>query len=65
MEAFRKDDVEEKRKNTPCRFRDGITYKDFSNIVYKIAKKIKRIKDIIISGTLIYCTVESQTGYSN
>ena len=64
-ESTRRHDVEAKRKNIPCRFRDGITYEDFSEIAHKAGKRIKRIKEVTISGAVIYCTVESQTGYSD
>lgn len=64
-ESARLADVSEKRENTPCRFVDGITYEDFSDIAYRVKKRIKRIINISISGAVIYCTVESQTGYSN
>lgn len=64
-ESARRDDVDAKRKNTPCKFNDGITYEDFSEIAHRTKKRIKRIKEITISGAVIYCTVESQTGYSD
>lgn len=64
-ESTRRNDVDAKRKSTPCKFRDGITYEDFSEIAHKAGKRIKRIKEVTISDVVIYCTVESQTGYSN
>lgn len=64
-ESTRRDDIDTKRKNTPCKFKDGLTYEDFSTIAHKAGKRIKRIKDVTIIGTVIYCTVESQTGYSD
>lgn len=63
--SSRTDDVYDKRMATPCKFADGISYEDFSNIAYQAAKKIKRIKDVTVSGTIIYCTVASQTGISD
>lgn len=64
-ELTRRNDVNEKRKNSPCKFKDGITYEDFSYIAHKAEKRIKRIKNVTIRDAVIYCTVESQTGYSN
>lgn len=64
-ESARRDDVDAKRKYTPCKFKDGITYEDFSEIANRAQKRIKRIKEINISGAVIYCAVESQTGYSD
>lgn len=64
-ESTRRDVVDNKRKSTICRFKDGLTYEDFLFITHKIAKRIKRIKTINVQGPVIYCTVESQTGYSD
>ncbi len=64
-ESTRRDDVNAKRKNTPCKFGDGITYEEFSQIAHKAGRRIKRIKEVTISSAVIYCTVESQTGYSD
>lgn len=64
-ESARRDDVNTKRKNTICHFKDGLTYEDFSSIAHKVAKRIRRIKTINVQGPVIYCTVESQTGYSD
>ena len=64
VESARKKDVNEKRQATPCKFMDGITYEDFATIVHEAGECIKRIKKVSIHGAVIYCTVESQTGYS-
>lgn len=64
-ESARQDDIDAKRRNTLCKFKDGITYEDFSAIAHKAEKQMKRIKKVTISGVAIYCTVESQTGYSD
>lgn len=64
-ESSRRDDVDAKRQNTPCKFKDGITYEEFSELANKAGKRIKRIKEVDINGAVIYCTVESQTGYSD
>lgn len=58
------DDIDAKRRSAICRFKDGITYDEFSDIAYKSSKRIKRIKEITINGAAVFCTVESQTGYS-
>lgn len=65
VESARKEDVNEKRQATPCKFMDGITYEDFEKIAQKAGDCIKRIKKVSIHGAVIYCTVESQTGYSD
>ena len=64
-ELRRKAFVEREREKTPCFFKDGITSEDFCNIANKIGKKIRRIKSVSVSGAVIQCTVESQTGLSD
>lgn len=59
------DIVNAKRKHTRCRFRDGLAYEDFVSIAHKASNRIRRIKSVNVQGAVIYCTVESQTGYSN
>ena len=56
--------IEERRKNTPCKFNHGITFEEFSHIAHKTKKRIERIKNITICEAIIYCVVESQTGCS-
>jgi hypothetical protein len=63
-ESNRVANISEKRKNTPCKFKDGITYEEFSSIAYKAGKRIKRIKETLIVDAVVYCTVESQRGCS-
>lgn len=58
-------DVKEKRQATICYFKDGITYEEFIAIASRIKKQIKRIKKVNVIAAVIYCTVESQTGYSD
>ena len=48
------------RKQTPCRFNDGISQQEFETMALKIGRRIKRITDIWIYGATVYCTVESQ-----
>lgn len=53
---------EERRRNTPCRFVDGISESEFKKIVYKAGKRIRRITDISIDGAIVSCTYDSQSG---
>lgn len=55
--------IEEKRKNTPCRFDNGISHAEFVKIVERITKPIKRLT-ISIVDAVIYGTVRSQSGIS-
>ena len=64
-ESCKQKDVSDERKNTPCKFNDGISYEDFTHIVKSSKKHIKRIKEILVDKAVVYCTVESQTGYSD
>lgn len=48
----RKED--EKRKNTPCNFEDGITEAQFIEIAKKQQKKIKRLNEINVHGPVVY-----------
>ena len=49
-ESVRQKDVDIKRKNTPCGFKDGIVYQEFTAIAHKVGKRIKRIKKVTVSG---------------
>ena len=53
---------EEKRACTPCDFSDGISEEDFEDIAHKAAKRIKRIADVTVDGTLICVAVRTQSG---
>lgn len=64
-EHKRKSEVNNKRKNTPCLFLDGITLTEFVNIAKTVAERIKRIKSIEVYGPVIKGTVISQSGYSD
>lgn len=61
----RRREVNRKRRNMPCFLGTGITYDEFTLIAKKAGKKIKRIKSVDVRGAIIYCNVESQTGYSD
>lgn len=65
LESQRKKDIEVERKKLICKFKDGISYDDFSSIVYMCAYSIKRIKNVVIRNAVVFCTVESQTGFSD
>ena len=64
-ELERRRKVNQKRKATPCYFKDGISAYEFERIALRVGKKIRRVKTVSVMGAVIYCTVESQTGYSN
>ena len=65
-EKVRKSAVNEKRKETPCFFQDGISYDEFCRLANSVAKNISRITKISINrDATIFCTVKSITGYSD
>lgn len=55
---------EKRRKKSRCKFDDGISEAEFAELANKVAKKIKRIKNVKVSGPLVFCEVESQSGIS-
>ena len=57
--------VNSKRRGMPCFFNDGLTLGDFIEIAERAGRKIKRVKSVSVRGAVIYCNVESQTGYSD
>lgn len=57
--------VDTQRENTPCKFEDGISYTEFSEIVHKHTDSIRRIKELKISGAKINGRILSQTGCSD
>ena len=54
----------DRRRKIKCSFDEGITKEEFSNIVSKVTKRIKRIKNVSITETVICGSVESQSGIS-
>lgn len=64
-ELERSRSVNYKRRDMPCFFNDGLISSDFVEIAERAGRKIKRIKSVSIIGAVIYCNVESQTGYSD
>ena len=56
--------VNEERKKTPCFFKDGISKEEFEKIARRIGKRLHRLKKITVEGPIIYCTTESQTGFT-
>lgn len=56
---------EEKRKSTPCFFNDGLSEAEFSAIVQKAGKKIKRVSSLTSDGPVVYGTFESNSGLSD
>lgn len=61
----RTNSVNAKRREMPCFFNDGLSLSDFEEIAERAGRKIKRIKSVTVRGAVIYCTVESQTGYTD
>ena len=55
---------EEKRKNTPCTFENGVTQEAFNMIVQKACKTVKRVSKFSIEGPVVQCIVRSQSGIS-
>ena len=64
IEHDRRLKIARKRRNTPCRFQDGISYQEFQQMAHSVRKRLKRINKITIEGAKIECVVESQTGVS-
>lgn len=60
----RLNDVNHKRRETPCLFMDGISHDEFTDIANQCGNKIKRVKKVNVRGPVVFCTVESQSGYS-
>ena len=56
---------EERRRNTPCYFVDGISEKAFRRITKQTSKRFKRLKVTEIDGAVIYITYYSQSGLSD
>lgn len=57
--------INSKRRHTPCRFEDGLSYSDFELMAKAAGDSFKRIKKVHTDGPIICCEVESQTGYSS
>ena len=55
---------QERRRNTPCDFVDGISEEEFAMLVCKEKQRIKRLSEITVNGPVIYGTVQSQSGIS-
>lgn len=53
---------EELRKNTPCKFDNGLTETDFNFLVKDAAPHIKRLTSLTSNGSIVYGTVRSQSG---
>lgn len=64
LEWNRRCAVNTKRRNMPCFFDDGLSLEAFKKMAKRARRKIKRIKFISVNDGIIYCNVESQTGYS-
>ena len=55
---------QERRRNTPCSFTEGISKEEFENIVRRASKQIKRITSLSINGPFINGSIRSQSGAS-
>ncbi|MCD8383365.1 MAG: hypothetical protein LUC39_00150 [Clostridiales bacterium] len=64
-EHNRQDKVAQKRRATPCPFRDGIAYSDFYRFAHSVSNQFKRINRTDIDGPVVSCIVKSQTGISS
>lgn len=56
---------EQRRRNSPCHFNDGISENDFRDIAMKAKKKIRRIKEYSVDGPIVRGTVRSNSGISS
>lgn len=56
---------EVKRKNTVCRFEDGISKEEFYVMVKRGGKGLRRVTSLYADGTMVYGTVRSQSGISD
>ena len=64
-EYNRRERVRKKRRECPCLFCEGFTHDEFVNVANNNAKKIKRITNVSVHNSIIYCTVKSKTGLSS
>ena len=53
-ELDRKLSVRSKRENTPCSYKDGLSYDVFEEIAISASKKVKRIKSVHINNGKIF-----------
>ena len=65
MGYYTKRELNELRKEMPCKFNEGITYYEFEQIANNVAKQFSRIKEVTVGNGVIICKVESLTGYSD
>lgn len=63
-EAEQRAAQENQRRNSKCKFDDGVSETEFAELAIKVAKKIKRVKNISVSGPVVCGEVESQSGIS-
>ena len=53
---------EDYRKSIPCVFDNGITESEFAVIVRRAISNSRKIKDCLVSGPVVFCTVVSGVG---
>lgn len=63
-DAKRESEENKRRKNTPCRFKDGISKQEFETLVLSIPRRKMRIEEVKVEGPFVYGTVRSQSGIS-
>lgn len=56
---------EKQRKSIPCDFEDEITEEEFREIAKKCAYSVKRVKNVVFDGAIVYIGVRSQSGISD
>ena len=62
--GFKSMQEDQRRRDTPCLFNDGITREEFSEAVDEAAKPLKRLQSYIVVETTVHGTVISQSGQS-
>ena len=62
--AKEREEEDKRRRETPCRFNNGISREQFAFIVRKSTKKLRRLSSLEIDGPIIYGTVRSNSGLS-
>ena len=63
-DAEKEREEEERRVNSPCRFLDGISQKEFASIAIRTGKRFRRVTEISVDGPIVYGTVQTQSGLS-
>ena len=59
------DEIEQRRRNSPFKYNKYIDAESFEKIVQGVVKPIKRIEDYYVVGSIVVCTVRTQSGISD